>query len=63
MANFSDANKQPASAENRKQAGSPAQKRKSGTSPERDELPESQLNKVAGGVKDDPCAGGQFHNR
>jgi hypothetical protein len=61
MANFSDATKQPASAENRKHAGSPAPKRKSGTSP--DELPESQLNKVAGGIKDDPCAGGQVHSR
>lgn len=63
MANFSDTDKRSAGAENRKKAGSPAPKHKSGPSPERDELAESQLNKVAGRVKDDPCAGGQFHNR
>jgi hypothetical protein len=60
MANFSDTDKL-ASGENRKEAGSPAPKR--GRLPERDELPESELNKVTGGVMDDPCAGGQYRRR
>jgi len=63
MANLSDANKRPASGENRKKAGSRAPKRKSRTLPERDELPESELGKIAGGVMDDPCAGGQYRRR
>jgi hypothetical protein len=39
MANFSDTDKRPATGENREKASSPAPKRKSGTLPERDELP------------------------
>ena len=59
MANLSDTDKL-TSGESRKQAGSPVSKRKSGRLPERDELPESDLDKVTGGVMDDPCAGGQY---
>jgi hypothetical protein len=61
MANFSDTDKRLASGEDRKEGGSPAPKRKSG--PERDELPESELSKVVGGLRDDPDAGGQFRRR
>jgi hypothetical protein len=63
MSNFSDTDKHPASGENRKKAGSPAPKRKSGILPARDELSESELGKAAGGVMDDPCAGGQYRRR
>jgi hypothetical protein len=62
MANLSDTDKL-TSGESRKQAGSPVSKRKSGRLPERDELPESDLDKVTGGVMDDPCAGGQYRRR
>ena len=62
MANFSDTDKRLASGEDRKEAGSPAVP-KGGRLPERDELPESELNKVSGGVMDDPCAGGQYRRR
>jgi hypothetical protein len=63
MANFSDADKQPAGGENRKKAGSPAPERKSGTVLQRDELPESELGKVPGGAMSDPCEGGQIRRR
>ena len=63
MANFLNTDKRLASGENRKEAGSPVPKRKSGRLPERDELPESDLDKVTGGVMDDPCAGGQYRRR
>ena len=62
MANFSDTDKL-TGAESRKQAGSPVPRRKSGRLPEREELPESELDKVTGGVMDDPCAGGQYRRR
>jgi hypothetical protein len=63
MANFSDADKQPASGENRKKAGARAPERKSGTTLERDQLPESELGKVPGGAMSDPCEGGQIRRR
>jgi hypothetical protein len=62
MANFSNTDKL-TSPERRKQAGSPVPRRKSGRLPEREELPESELGKVTGGVMDDPCAGGQYRRR
>jgi hypothetical protein len=62
MANFSNTDKL-TSPERRKQAGSPVSRRKSGRLPEREELPESELAKVTGGVMDDPCAGGQYRRR
>ena len=63
MANFSDADKRPANAEDRKKAGSPASQRKSGTTLDRDELPESEAGKIVGGLMSDPCAGGQYRRR
>jgi hypothetical protein len=63
MANLSNTEKRPASAENRKKAGSPAPKRKSGATLEKDELPESELGKVPGGALSDPCEGGQVRRR
>jgi bacteriocin-like protein len=62
MANFSDTDKL-TSGESRKQVDSPVPKRKSGRLPEREELSESELDKVTGGVMDDPCAGGQYRRR
>jgi hypothetical protein len=59
MAKFSDVDKRLGTGENRKIAP----KGKSGTLPERDELPESKLDKVTGGVMDDPDAGGQYRRR
>ena len=63
MANASDADKQPASGENRKNAGSLAPERKSGTTLERDQLPESEVGNVPGGAMSDPCEGGQVRRR
>jgi hypothetical protein len=63
MANFSDADKRPASAEDRKKAGSPAPQRKGDTMLDRDELPESEAGKIVGGLMGDPCAGGQYRRR
>jgi hypothetical protein len=63
MANFSDADKRPADGDNRKKAGSPGPKRKSGTMLDKDELPESEAGKIVGGLMDDPCAGGQLRRR
>jgi hypothetical protein len=59
MAKFSDVDKRLATGKNRKIAP----KGKRGTLPERDELPESKLDKVTGGVMDDPDAGGQYRRR
>jgi hypothetical protein len=63
MANFSDRNKRLASGQKRKEAGSPASKPKNKTLPERDQLSKSELNKVTGGMREDPCAGGQNRRR
>jgi hypothetical protein len=63
MANFSDADKRPTDGDNRKKAGSPDPKRKSGTMLDKDELPEPEAGKIVGGVMGDPCAGGQYRGR
>jgi hypothetical protein len=54
--------RRPASGESREKASSPVA-HKTGQSPERDELTDSALGKVVGGMRDDPCAGGQYRNR
>jgi hypothetical protein len=63
MANVPDADKRPTGAEDRKKAGPPDPKRKSGTMLDKDELPESEAGKIVGGLMGDPCAGGQYRRR
>jgi hypothetical protein len=61
MANFSDTDKRLASGENRKRPARPPQSAKAADCLKG--IPESELDKVTGGVMDDPCAGGQYRRR